>query len=234
MRLCSYVVKHDTGFAPNPFWGYCTLAACTPNHVEVKLEAGDWIVGGQTKAAGRRLIHAMRVAETLDFDDYYRDGRFQRKKPRPGDGWKWACGDNIYFRDDDGSWRQDGEARFHTTERELRQDLRHPTVFVAEEFYYFGEDAVVLPERFRPLLWDRQGCSCKHDAGLVSRFLNWVRGNHDRGVQAPPAHRRVTKIRARRRRPPDPGCDTDSCGQQRLDATERVPPNGDGDETTGS
>ena len=34
VRLCSYVVKYDTGFAPNPFWGFCTLAACTPNHQE--------------------------------------------------------------------------------------------------------------------------------------------------------------------------------------------------------
>jgi hypothetical protein len=233
MRLCSYVVKHDTGFAPNPFWGYCTLAACTPNHVGVRLEADDWIVGGQTKAAGRRLIYAMRVAETLAFDDYYRDPRFEQKKPRPADGWKWAAGDNIYFRDDGGDWQRDGEARFHTTERELRQDLRHPAVFVAEEFYYFGEDAVVLPEGFRPLLWSRYGCSCKHDTALVRGFLDWLRENHDPGVHALPAHRRVTRIRARRRPSPASGCDADSCGQKPPDATERVLPNGGGAKATG-
>ena len=37
-RLCSYVVRHDKGLAPNPFWGYCTLAVCTPNHAGVRLE----------------------------------------------------------------------------------------------------------------------------------------------------------------------------------------------------
>ena len=31
---------HDTGFAPNPFWGYCTLAVCTPNHMGVQTSEG--------------------------------------------------------------------------------------------------------------------------------------------------------------------------------------------------
>lgn len=30
MKLFSYIVTHDAGFAPNPFWGYCTLACCKP------------------------------------------------------------------------------------------------------------------------------------------------------------------------------------------------------------
>lgn len=41
MRLCSYTVVHGTGFAPNPFGRYCTLAACTPNHQGIKLSQGD-------------------------------------------------------------------------------------------------------------------------------------------------------------------------------------------------
>ena len=28
MRLFAYKMTHDTGFAPNPFWGYLTLATC--------------------------------------------------------------------------------------------------------------------------------------------------------------------------------------------------------------
>jgi hypothetical protein len=31
-KLRSYIVRVDTGLAPNPFWGFCTLALCTPNH----------------------------------------------------------------------------------------------------------------------------------------------------------------------------------------------------------
>ena len=29
-RLYSYVLRKDTGFAPNPYSGYCTLACCKP------------------------------------------------------------------------------------------------------------------------------------------------------------------------------------------------------------
>lgn len=44
MRLYVYVVTHDTGFAPNPFHGYCTLATCKP-HIRGRAEAGDWVIG---------------------------------------------------------------------------------------------------------------------------------------------------------------------------------------------
>ena len=27
MRLFAYKMTHDTGFAPNPFWGYLTLVS---------------------------------------------------------------------------------------------------------------------------------------------------------------------------------------------------------------
>ena len=45
MKICLYTVKVDTGFAPNPFYGYCTLTACTPNHMNAKLDKGDYIAG---------------------------------------------------------------------------------------------------------------------------------------------------------------------------------------------
>ena len=52
MKLFSYVVDHDTGYAPNPADGYCTLVQCKyrpkgavkKNIVEMA-EVGDWILG---------------------------------------------------------------------------------------------------------------------------------------------------------------------------------------------
>src|SRR5205823_10069139 len=99
MRLCSYVVVGDTGFAPNPFHGYCTLAACTPNHQGLRLEKGDWLLGHDSAKRGQGLVYAMKVSEVLDFDAYYRDTRFQAKIPRFDKTWREACGDNIYYRD---------------------------------------------------------------------------------------------------------------------------------------
>ena len=43
MRLCSYVVKHDVGLAPNPLWEYWTLAV-SPQLItkhNIKLSGGD-------------------------------------------------------------------------------------------------------------------------------------------------------------------------------------------------
>lgn len=55
MRLYSYVVKHDTGFAPNPFFGYCTVACCK-SEIRLKAEKGHWIVGLTPKAKGIRQM----------------------------------------------------------------------------------------------------------------------------------------------------------------------------------
>ena len=61
MKICVYTLTADTGFAPNPFHGTCTLAACTPNHMGAKLVKGDWIAGFFTNAKTPCLVYAMRV-----------------------------------------------------------------------------------------------------------------------------------------------------------------------------
>ena len=42
--LFTYVVLHDTGAAPNPFWGTCTLVICKPR-IRRAAQVGDWVVG---------------------------------------------------------------------------------------------------------------------------------------------------------------------------------------------
>ena len=64
MRLFTYIIVHDTGFAPNPFWRYCTLACCKPV-IRRTAAKGDWIVGISPKNSGNRLIYAMKVTEEL-------------------------------------------------------------------------------------------------------------------------------------------------------------------------
>ena len=117
MRLCSYVVKTDKGLAPNPFWGYCTLALCTPNHMGIKAENGDWFIGNSTIAKGNKLIYAMQVEEYLPFDQYYNDPRFKRKKPEINGTWRRQCGDNMYFKDRKDNWKQH-PSKFHNSKRQ--------------------------------------------------------------------------------------------------------------------
>lgn len=44
LKLYSYVVARDFGFAPNPFHGYCTLATCKPD-IRATASVGDWVIG---------------------------------------------------------------------------------------------------------------------------------------------------------------------------------------------
>jgi hypothetical protein len=184
MRLCSYAVVYDTGFAPNPFGGFCTLAACTPNHQGIRLTKGDWIVGHATADQGHGLIYAMEILESPDFHSYYKDPRFRKKRPRFDLTWRQACGDNIYHRRG-GKWVQ-SPTLFHRDPEDRANDTRHPVAFVAKRFFYFGEKAPALPKRFRQLLRDRQGCKCAHPDKAVRDFIAWLSAEHSPGIHGKP------------------------------------------------
>ncbi len=53
------VLKTKKALAPNPFWDYCTLAVCTPNHMGIRAEPGDWFLGTTTSERGNKLLYAM-------------------------------------------------------------------------------------------------------------------------------------------------------------------------------
>lgn len=185
MKLYSYIVSKDLGLAPNPFWGYCTVALCTPNHMGIKAEFGDWIVGFSPASQGNQVVYAMQVSEILSFDEYYNDRRFAKKKPDLKGSWKEICGDNLYYKDPQGNWTQH-RTFFHREPEVIEKDLRHPFVFVAEKYYYFGDKAVSAPVDYQNLVWKRQGCKCQHDPLIVESFLNWLKTNFVLGVHGTP------------------------------------------------
>src|ERR1700726_3263300 len=82
VRLYSYVVARDYGFAPNPFYGVCTLATCKPR-IRSVAEIGDWVMGTGSKNRGREkhIVYAMRVTGVMTFEQYWADAHFERKKP---------------------------------------------------------------------------------------------------------------------------------------------------------
>jgi hypothetical protein len=178
--LCTYVVREDTGLAPNPFWGSCTLAVCTPNHQGTRLECGDWIAGFLTKARGHRFLYAMEVSEILGLDEYFRDSRFEPKKPNLRGTWQERCGDNFYSRESNGAWIQHRN-RFHLSEDLKRRDTRHARAFVGSRFWYRGKSASVIPSQFAPLAGGR-GARVNHDHLLASNFCFWVADNFKPGI----------------------------------------------------
>lgn len=135
-RLFSYVVATDSGFAPNPFFGLCTLACCKPKirkavgdrllresgHADiVELRRSDpgfvrrqniWVVGLAGTSLPDRLrrsvVYVMQVTDILDFESYYAE--HPEKRPVRTDSTTSADpvwhGDAIYTGNDPRTARQ--------------------------------------------------------------------------------------------------------------------------------
>lgn len=157
-QLYSYTVAMDHGFAPNPFFGYCTLATCKPI-IRRCASVGDWVIGTGSKVKQRdgHMVFAMRVDETMSYNQYWSDSRFAVKKPnmRSSDR-RHKCGDNIYHTDDAGKWIQ--QESYHSMphsgpcDANLRRDTQTDRVLISRHFTYWGGTGP--PIRFADI------CSC--------------------------------------------------------------------------
>ncbi len=151
VRIYAYILKADSGFAPNPFFGWCTLACCKPA-IRRKARPGDWIVGITPRKLDNHLAYAMRMDESLTFEEYWSDRRFRSKRPRWRKGAPIVdkCGDNCYAPIGDGDFRQLRSQHWdHKNDREdkrgMAHDLNGERVLVAKRFCYYGGDAVPFP-----------------------------------------------------------------------------------------
>lgn len=185
LRLYSYVVLRDYGFAPNPFHKYCTLATCKPN-IRSAAQPGDIVLGTATVAAQRfpagKVVFAMEVSETMPFDDYWSDERFQIKRPVLNGSRKFQYGDNIYHHCGD-EWIQ--EDSHHSlpggvlNPNQLRRDTSRDRVLISDHFAYWGGSGPVLPSKHQtrgryPVVHSGVGHSCRFAADTVSAFRRWL------------------------------------------------------------
>jgi hypothetical protein len=81
-------MSHDTGFAPNPFFGVLTLATCKRYiRSSGNRQVGDWIAGFGSKTmcgdevGKERLIFLMEVKEKMPLENYYKS--YPQKRPIP-------------------------------------------------------------------------------------------------------------------------------------------------------
>lgn len=153
MTNFSYKIEHDFGLAPNPFWEYCTLAVCRGDiRRNQKCIVGSWIFGSGSKELRNlnKLIYAMQVEEILTFDEYWIDQRFQRKKPIVNGSLPQLYGDNFYHHDEGGTFIQENSAHSEIgglpSEGHTIKDKRGKRVLISRNFYYFGENAIDIPE----------------------------------------------------------------------------------------
>lgn len=164
-RLFSYVVDHDTGDAPNPYFGYCTLCACKyrdspgkPKNVVEQAQIGHWIVGtggaDLRKSAGNgKIVYAMKVTDKMTLHEYFTSAEFACKKFRPTGNHRY--GDNI--------------------EPRTEFDKHERFVLISEQFYYFGRNAISIPKKRFPHLekkgrWFRSD----FDEAYIAGFAKWI------------------------------------------------------------
>lgn len=146
-----YVVARDFGFAPNPFFGYCTLACCKPK-IRSKAMVGDWIcgiAGSKLKKPGH-CVFGMRVTEALSFDAYWSDERFSVKRPVRNGSRAMLLGDNIYHRASEADeWQQEDSHHSRPDGLPDRSNVDRDTqtnrVLISEDFTYFGRSAPEVP-----------------------------------------------------------------------------------------
>lgn len=184
MKLYTYVVKHDTGLAPNPFGEWCSVAVCTPNHQGILATPGDWICGFSPKSFGNKLVYALQVEECPSLEQYFQDPRWAYKKPSRQSP-EARCGDNFYERMPDGSWKQHWNF-FHRTQENFDQDIRRPVAFVGRRFWYFGEHAVDAPRE--GLSVGGKGVRLTHQPGACERFVAWLDQTYPPGRHGMPLH----------------------------------------------
>lgn len=197
MKLHSYIIDHDFGFAPNPFFGVCTLANCKPK-IRRHAAVGDYIIGTGCARRSRAgyLVYFMRITGVTDFESYWNDPNYQRKKPSYSRGRLHAFGDNIYHKDSHGEWVQSDS--FHSLPNgvvnadNLRTDTSSTsTVLLSNDFCYWGGSGPRIPNRFRncrgqDICCTTQGHKNKFDPALVADFVDWLRSHEVHGLVGKP------------------------------------------------
>lgn len=177
MKLLKYVVRFDSGVAPNPYFNICSLALCTPNHRNAQLKKDDWILGHSSKSTGQRLIYAMKVTKVLPMVEYFH--KFREKQPDPLGTHTQQRGDNMYYQNGGGRWAR-LPSTVHNTVEDFEKD-RGKKVYLAEgaeNYWYFGDTGpdtsrftTGFSKDFPELVWERPGFKYVRDNRSIENFV---------------------------------------------------------------
>lgn len=178
MRLYSYVVARDFGFAPNPFFEFCTLATCKPS-IRKTAKIGDWVIGTGSKEnkRGNHIVFGMKITETLTFNEYWNEPRFKQKKPYLLGSKKLAFGDNIYFKKN-GKWHQENSHHSFPGGKPNPANIAHDTqtdrVLISDSFVYWGGEGPAIPPKLKELCKRGPGHKCNFNDAFIAATLKWL------------------------------------------------------------
>ncbi len=184
-KVFSYIVTHDSGFSPNPFWGQCSLACCKP---AIRRSIGErwasshdtWIVGITPKSRGNELVYIMRVDHCMGFPEYYES--HPQKRPDFSKEQVHTCGDNIY-RPVEGGYEQlrsrhsshPFKDSWSVNKYAMNHDLGGKYVLVSDNFIYYGKDTVKIEGSLNELVVGR-GYRCNFSPDAIKDLENYING----------------------------------------------------------
>lgn len=198
MKIFKYKLEHDFGLAPNPFWGTMTLAVCKGQIRRSKnLQLGDWIIGSGSQAIDKRgkLLYAMEVQRKITMQEYWDDPEFNIKRPIVNGSLAQMYGDNFYHKDENGKWIQEpsahSEENFTTNEKHLKKDTDGEFVLISNNFYYFGDNALDVPDDLKFVITDVRNIQLHYPTKEEwTRFLEWL-SQYEPGIHGDPANWKI-------------------------------------------
>jgi len=191
MKYYAYKLGHDYGFAPNPFFGICTLANCK-SKIRLGANIGDWIIGTGSDKMGLKdhLIYIMEVSGKITFEEYWSSPQFAHKKPVYNGSLPRLHGDNIYFPNGDGTF---GQIRsLHSYEDgsphlgHMKRDLKGKYVLLSKNFWYFGTKSFPVPIEFLDACSNVRDTKLIKDQQLAEQFIEWVTTKFAQGMHGFP------------------------------------------------
>ena len=187
LKLFSYVITHDLGFSPNPYWGKMTLNCCKPK-IRLNAKKGDWIIGvGATEVIRKgkmdiknysgRLVYAMEVTEVMAMHEYDKycsapNSVLQNKIPS-NTLWKRKVGDCIYDfkRAKDSPIQRKGMHNRH----DMAKDISGQNTLISTNYYYFGASPLIIDKKFITLIHKGRAHSSIEDQELIEGFIKWLK-----------------------------------------------------------
>ncbi len=190
MKLYSYTMPKVCDFVPNPYFDYCTLATGRPI-VRKCAQRGDWIAvyGSSDNILEEKMVALMQVSEVLTYDAYWTDVRFQEKRPVFDKDLTHTFGDNVYHRVNM-QWVQ--EKSRHSTEDEkqnqlrMKRDVGTNRVLVAEEFFYFGADAIAIPKEYEKMVVPNNTYAVYTDTEQIYALVKYIKNRYETGIHGRP------------------------------------------------
>jgi hypothetical protein len=145
MDVWTYVIAYDAGAAPNFDPPSTTLTVCKPR-IRKSARRGDLVLAFNAKRLNPTEPHSVRwagvVTEIIPLNNYWKNSRFQGKKPD-----RSQTPDNIYYQNSRTGELDQAKNTTHGPADRAR-DISGANALVLKPSWHFGPAVAVLPKTF--------------------------------------------------------------------------------------